>query len=396
MTCIVATDGGVCQLSLPLAINDPAGEWTVEADELLSNTHDRVSFTLPAVPTCNIVAGATRRAVHWADDRDRIFRFLPHPCTGHPRQGQWAITMRRPSASSKAWNRGTSSATYMTADEANKPRPITAEEAPTFIGLEFTGRGNIKPGDKNEPRLVGFGVRGPVILIGTPEDNPLIKYLLAAKFLPYTPNKADMPGPGRGLVAWQRDAIGNNQESIAPHRLRRGRHQRGRWQHVRDARRHGTVDALHHAQTRQYRRGQEDRGYPELAVAWSAVLPDRIDGLKAEGDKISVLTHARTLTEVEGAGGKLGSQRVLDETAYANAMKSLQRLPSPQQRESLQKKLGPQRLVKLISADGQRIAVAFWGGTRVNSRCGRTRPGDAPVAAGCHGVGVVRRPTPRR
>jgi hypothetical protein len=71
-----ATDRGVCQLSFPLAINDPSGKWTVEGTELLSNKHDRATFTLPAVPTCNIAAGAPRRAVHVADDRARIFRFF--------------------------------------------------------------------------------------------------------------------------------------------------------------------------------------------------------------------------------------------------------------------------------------------------------------------------------
>src|SRR5262249_45554740 len=98
---------------------------------------------------------------------------------------------------------------------------------------------------------------------------------------------------------------------------------------------------------------------PELAVAWSAVLPDRIDGLKAEGDKIAVLTHARTLTEVQ-PGGKLGAPRQLDDAAYDKAVKELQ-TPSDPQREALQKKLGPQRLVKLVSKNGNRTAIAFWG-----------------------------------
>jgi hypothetical protein len=356
-----ATDRGVCQLSLPLAINDPSGKWTVEAVELLNNTDDRVTFILPAAPTCNLVAGATRRAVHLAEDRDRIFRFFRTNAhvTLIKGKGDYDAAAQRIVKILEPWN---VKCAIMTADEANKPRPITPEEAPTFISIEPVGRGNIKPGDKNDPRLVGFAVRGPVILIGTPEDNPLIKHLLEAKFLQYTPSKTDMPGSGRGLVAWQRDAIGNNQESIAligydapgiseavgsMYEMLAGMEPLTRYAMPR----RGSIDAA-----------KKGDGIPELAVAWSAVVPDRIVGLKAEGDKIVVLTHARTLTEVE-AGGKLGAQRVLDETAYANAVTSLQTLAGSPDREAMQKKLGPQRLVKFVAAEGKRTAVGFWGGT---------------------------------
>ena len=53
-----------------------------------------------------------------------------------------------------------------------------------------------------------------MILLGTPEDNPLIAFLKQHKFLPYTPKKNEYPGDGRGLIAWQRDGIGVGQESI--------------------------------------------------------------------------------------------------------------------------------------------------------------------------------------
>src|SRR6185436_16887396 len=61
----------------------------------------------------------------------------------------------------------------------------------------------------------GFAVQGPVLLLGTPEDNPLLKFALEEGFLPYTPHKTDFPGRGRGLIAWQRDCVGLNQESVA-------------------------------------------------------------------------------------------------------------------------------------------------------------------------------------
>ena len=36
---------------------------------------------------------------------------------------------------------------------------------------------------------------------------------------------------------------------------------------------------------------------------------------------------------------------------------------TPAELSAMRKKLGPQRLVKLIATDGKRKAVAFWGGT---------------------------------
>jgi hypothetical protein len=49
--------------------------------------------------------------------------------------------------------------------------------------------------------------------LGTPADNPLIKFVADQHFLPYPPKPESMPG--RGYVAWQREAIGVNQESIS-------------------------------------------------------------------------------------------------------------------------------------------------------------------------------------
>ncbi|HUW31396.1 MAG TPA: hypothetical protein VM223_07260, partial [Planctomycetota bacterium] len=43
--------------------------------------------------------------------------------------------------------------------------------------------------------------------MGTPEDNPLIKFLLERGYLPYRPVKEQVPGRGRGLIAWQCDGI---------------------------------------------------------------------------------------------------------------------------------------------------------------------------------------------
>src|SRR5262249_47774532 len=66
----------------------------------------------------------------------------------------------------------------------------------------------------NSPAQVGFAFKGPVVLLGTPQDNPLIDFLEKSRFLPYKPSPAEFPGPGRGLLAWQRDGVGYGLESI--------------------------------------------------------------------------------------------------------------------------------------------------------------------------------------
>jgi hypothetical protein len=61
---------------------------------------------------------------------------------------------------------------------------------------------------------VGYNVRGPVVLLGTPATNPLVKFLADQQVLPVavTPQ---MPGPGRALIAWQTGLLGPAIESIA-------------------------------------------------------------------------------------------------------------------------------------------------------------------------------------
>src|SRR5205823_8861162 len=82
-----------------------------------------------------------------------------------------------------------------------------------WCGLIHAGKGQIKPGDQNPPILAGFAVQGPVILLGNEADNPIIKFLLDQRFLPYKPD-ASFPGPNRGYMAWQRDGVGRGQDSI--------------------------------------------------------------------------------------------------------------------------------------------------------------------------------------
>ena len=101
---------------------------------------------------------------------------------------------------------------------------------------------------------------------------------------------------------------------------------------------------------------------PELAVAWSDVLPDRIIGLKAEGDRLSVLTYTSVLAEVQKEG-KVAAQRVLEGAISRKAVEEMETASAPAELAAMQKKLGPQRLVKFVAKTGKDTAVVFWGGT---------------------------------
>jgi hypothetical protein len=357
-----ATDRGTLTLELPLALNDPAGKWTVKVKELLNNTEDAAHFTYPAVPTCSIAAGATRRAVHVAQDRDNVFRFFRthHRVTLVTGSSDYnKAAAERLTRILKPWE---VECKTMTAAEANRPRSLTEEEAKTWVGIDYAGKGQIKPGDKNAPAVAGYAVRGPVILLGTPDDNPLIKFLKDYRFLPYVPKKGKLPGPGRGYVAWQRDGVGVMQESITLI--------------ADDA--EGMAEAvgslyemaagiepltpLALARSSTVAPATKEKVPPQARVAWSAVLPDRIVGLKAQGGKVKALTHAGVLAEVDAAG-KVAGRQVVEGPAYEGAAGELRTPVNAAAVAEAQKRADPRRVVKLVVPNGGLKAVAYWGGT---------------------------------
>jgi hypothetical protein len=71
-----ATDRGVWTMDVPLAANDPAGEWKVTVTELLANNSASASFKYEPPSTCGAVAGAQSQAVSFSPDRENIFRFF--------------------------------------------------------------------------------------------------------------------------------------------------------------------------------------------------------------------------------------------------------------------------------------------------------------------------------
>jgi hypothetical protein len=355
-----ATRQGTFQTTLPLAANDPSGRWKVVVRELLNNGEDSASFTFRAPPRVGAVAGATRRAVSFGNDLDNIFRFARNHRAVTIVKGTSAYNataVKRLTRILKPWG---VVCKEMTLAEASKSRTLTAEEARTWCGLGFAGSGQVKPGAGNSPALAGFAVEGPVILLGTPDDNALIKFLLTERFLPYTPSRADFPGKGRGLVAWQRDGIGRGQESLTLIAY----DEAGMSEAV------GTVYQAVAGQVPLTRWKQPDTTairpaksapglVPPAAMAWQVVLPDRVVALKSKEDGLHSLTHDGTLAVITSSG-KLSSSKALTAEKFAQARKDLA-AAAPD--DAARKQQRPDRILKLASSSGSKMAIAYWGGT---------------------------------
>ena len=344
-----ASKDGMLQMTLPLAVNDPAGKWTVEVTELLANTKGTATFTYAAPSQCGAVAGASPRALFFGNDRENIFRFVREHQDVTIIKGTSdydAAAADRLTASLKAWG---VRCTVVNAADVNKPRTLTEDERPTWVGLEV---GAIKPGDKPSIYKVGFAVSGPVILVGNPTDNPLIKSVADWGFLPY-PVTAAFPGRGRGYIAWQYDAVGIGQDSLT----------------VIAADADGMSEAvgtLYEAAAgidpitptipplvSTVVAAAKDIRAAQLATAWQVVLPDRPLAMTIDNGKISVASNDGTVTVLDKAG-KVQSQQA----GKLDTPKAVDKVP-----DALKAQLLPGHPVKQVIADNGATTIAYWGGT---------------------------------
>jgi hypothetical protein len=365
-----STEQGQFAVTLPLAANDPAGTWTVVAHDLLSGLPGSTALFDYRPPTqARAIAGATPRAVSFGDDRDRIFRFARTFQDVTIVKGKSPFNdaaARRLAKSLEPWGVRCKEVDLA---EAARVRPLTEEEARTWVGLVHAGTGQIKPGPDNPPLLAGFNVRGPVILLGYPQDNPLIEFLAREKFLPYAADPANFPGPGRGYLAWQRDGVGPGQESITViaydeagiaeavgslYEAAAGIEPLTRWVLPDSAK---IIPAK-----------SQDRP-AAFTIAWEVRLPDRIDALKADGKELVAASHDGTLARI-GAKANV-DRKVASAEEYAKFIKEA---PEPLKPAELVKKAArPDRMPSHV-ATGDSLAVAYWGGTlRVVDKSGQVR-----------------------
>jgi len=346
-------------VTLPLAANDPRGDWTVTVQDLLANSEDRVTFAFTPAAKCASLAGATHRAVYFGRDRKNVFRFFRVHETVTIVKGERDYNdaaAERIAEMLKPWD---VRCRIVDAGEVNRPRTLTEEEAKTWIGLRYAGRGQIKPGDQNPTVLAGFALRGPAILLGTPEDNPLTAHLLKNEFLPYQPNPATLPGPRRGYLAWQRDGLGANQESITLIAYDA--------EGMSEA-----VGSLYEAlagldpltpwivpKTHSVEAATKTRRTPGASIAWQAALPDRADAMRAAEGELTVLTHDGSLNIIDGSG-EIVSQEVVSE--MDETLAGLQVAEQKLTAETRQKHALGGRIVKKVAVRDGNEAVGYWGG----------------------------------
>jgi hypothetical protein len=259
----------------------------------------------------------------------------------------------------KPWN---ITCAIVSATEASQPRSLDADEARTWIGLEPASQGAIQPGSSNPPALVGYAVAGPVILLGTPADNPLIRFVADEHFLPFNADPEWMPGPERGFLAWQRDALGARQESITLIAF----DSPGMDEAV------GTLyellagleplSPLAMPLSSTVAPATNSCQPKLLPLAWTLALPDRITAVRAGPGDLTVLTHDGSLSEITPEG-KLLSTRTLPADQYSKLLAQFQSPPNPEALAAARKATPATRLLKIAAPRGDWIALAWWGGT---------------------------------
>lgn len=350
-----ATDRGVLTLAVQLAANDPAGRWRVVVTDLVGKTEDTTRLAYAPVVRCAAAAGATRRAVYFGRDRRNIFRFFRLHKEVTIVKGTSAFDGAAAERLAKALAPWDIECKIVDAATAAKARTLTAEEAVTWTGLRHTPRGSLKAGAQNPVVQVGFAVRGPVVLVGNPADNAVIKFLSDEGFLPYKSSAADFPGRGRGMIAWQYDGIGPGQESVALIAYDAD----GMAEAVGSAyEAMAAIDPLTRwAQpvSNAVAAATKERVPTAPTVRWEAILPDYADAVEATNGSVTVLTHDGSLSIVS-AQGKVTSRRLATE---AETKRLAPAKPTNQER---QKYAVPGRLVKTVATAGGRTAVGYWGG----------------------------------
>jgi len=349
-----ACDHGVLRIDLPLAVNDPAGEWQLSVRELLNDTEGHATFSYKPPAQAGAVAGATRRAVYFGNfadnDRDHVFRFFRqfHEVTivKGPKDYESAAADRL-IAVLKPWD---VQCKVIDAKDAAKPRELTPEESAAWAGLE--GSLGPKATEKPGPHTVGFAVRGPVVLIGTPEDNPLIKFELEQHFLTYKPDAGNFPGRGRGYLSWQRDAVSYGNDSVtliaydpagmseavgSMYEAAAGLDPLTRYELPASA---AVIPA------------SKATAPPEATVAWRAIVPDRVISLQVAGDSVTVYSADGSATQVDQHGKVTAREASAGKAAPVPAKAG----PAPANA------LLPDQVVKRVASGGGLTAIGYWGG----------------------------------
>src|SRR5690606_22940673 len=135
--------------------------------------------------------------------------------------------------------------------------------------------------------------------LGNDKDNEIIAFLLKNRFIPYTPDAGKLPGSGRGMFAWQRDGVGAGQESITliAHDAEGMAEAVGSFYEAVAGIDPLTRYAL--PATDELSPAKSAKVAPLATVETIGVMPDRVDGLKVDGGKMTALSHDGTLVTAD-------------------------------------------------------------------------------------------------
>jgi len=351
-----ATDQGLLDVTLPLAANDPPGAWKVVVRELLSNTESSSKFNYAVGRQCGALAGSTGRGVSFGNDRENAFRFFRTFNDVTIVKG--SSDYNGPAAERLVKNLAPWGirARVLSAADAAKPREISAEEAPTWIGLEPS---RAKPGRENGTNVVGFDVTGPVILLGTPADNPLIKFAADNKFLPYKTEAADFPGRRRGMLAWQRDAVGYNQESLTLIAYDKQGMSEAVGTTLETLAAMTPLTRWETATANSIEPAAKSRQPPTLTPVWQVAFADTVVALRTNDKGADVLTWDGTESTLD-TSGKVVAQK-FDSQSSRNRLKAY---PSDKLDPEVAKRQQLAGFLPKQSLEQKGLtAIAYWGGT---------------------------------
>lgn len=355
-----ATDGSNAKISVPLALNDVSGAWSVHVMDLMNHSVGRINFDYTPPRSFPALFGANPRAVSADRDRENLFRFARTHHAVSIVKGKSAFNdaaAERLIKILKPW--GVECKVVELAD-ASKPRELTEEEALAWCGLE---PGKAKAGGGNDPKVVGFAVQGPVILLGNPEDNPMIKFLLDTRFLPYKPQPGIFPGNNRGMFAWQRDAIGRGQESVTLIAY----DEAGMSEAVGSAYEAiaGIEPLMKYVLPESHSINPKAPGLDVMNyhAVQLATLTDRVDAFRVDDGKLVALVHDNTECAFQNDGLSQFNAKVLSRADYEAAVKAATPAPIAELQAAMKRHTRPDRLVKSAIQGGNWIVVTYWGGT---------------------------------
>jgi len=349
-----ATESGVLKLKLPLAVNDPAGEWKVAVRVLLSGTEAAGSFTYRPATVCGAAAGAIRRALMFPPDRENIYALF---------QSHKSFTMVRGSGEAVAAaalriaeNLEPYDVHCTIVDAANvKTRPLTEEEKKTWTS--YGGGAN------DTPLTHGFDLPGPAILIGNAQNNPVLAVVAQPKkwhpqmpsLMPYEPGEL-VPGPGRAMIGWHMYPIGRRLETVTL----LADDARGLSEAA------GALTEIVAGLQPLTPLGQPSRSSVipatkalskprEAVVAWECVLPDRALSIDTRGDHIVVTTLDGSSITID-AHGNVVSRKV-------GPVAKLEAPPTVNLDTLAKEKMPAGRIAKWTATGADATAVGYWGGT---------------------------------